>query len=324
MALTTELRIFPDKELFAIDMAEILDTAVMFSGVIQGCGVTFNQVAGTLTVESGRILIRGRLGVITTSGDVAAPVVTGSANVTCYLVAACNLSTLSQPFTVEIVTPATYEEYQQRKESTADTFNTQDGFDFIVLGTVSVNPTSGKITGWAPSSDVSTDRSNLTLLNAIADKATRTESNLNALSNTVNSTTSSLNGRITTLNNAISTINNSLTWKAVTNSDVKGATLVNIPAGAREVYAIVQVVWDNIQRDCVTFFIPITPVTFVGPSSTPVYVVNYWGTDYNGFVRLRCRWTGTSSNYVYSVNLADAYAGTNNVTANCYTRYYYR
>ena len=186
MALTTELRIFPDKELFAIDMAEILDTAVMFSGVIQGCGVTFNQAAGTLTVESGRILIRGRLGVITESGDVAAPVLTGSANVTCYLVAACNLSTLSQPFTVEIITPATYEEYQQRKASTADTFNTQDGFDFIVLGTVSVNPTSGKIVKWTPSKDAGQDRTNSKIVNAMAERLTTAERTLNKLNNTVN------------------------------------------------------------------------------------------------------------------------------------------
>ena len=203
MALTTELRVFPDKELFAIDMAEILDTAVMFSGVIQGCGVTFNSTAGTLTVESGRILIRGRLGVITASGDVAAPVLTGSANVTCYLAAACNLSTLSQPFTVEIITPATYEEYQQRKESTADTFNTQDGFDFIVLGTVSVNPTSGKIVSWTPSADTGTDRSNLTLLNAIANRATTIETDLSTLTGRVNT----ISSNATTMRTNINAIN---------------------------------------------------------------------------------------------------------------------
>ena len=195
MALTTELRIFPDKELFAIDMAEILDTAVMFSGVIQGCGVTFNQAAGTLTVESGRILIRGRLGVITASGDVAAPVLTGSANVTCYLVAACNLSTLSQPFTVEIITPSTYEEYRRRKESTADTFNTQDGFDFIVLGTVSVNPTSGKIVSWTPSADASSDRTNSKIVNAMAERLTTAENTLNTL-----------NSSISTLSNTVNTL----------------------------------------------------------------------------------------------------------------------
>lgn len=193
MALTTELRIFPDKELFAIDMAEILDTAVMFSGVIQGCGVTFNQVAGTLTVESGRILIRGRLGVITESGDVAAPVITGSANVTCYLVAACNLSTLSQPFTVEIITPSTYEEYQQRKKSTADTFNTQDGFDFIVLGTVSVNPTSGKIVKWTPSKDAGQDRTNSKIVNAMAERLTTAERTLNTLNSSVTNLNNTVN-----------------------------------------------------------------------------------------------------------------------------------
>lgn len=151
MALTTDIRIFPQKELFAVDMAELMDTAIERDGIIQGCGITFNSKAGTLTMDTGRIIISGRLGIITESGALAAPVLSGTSNVTCYLVAACNLSTLN-PFTVEIITPATYEEYQQRKQDSADAFNVQDGFDFIVLGTVSVNPTSGKIVNWTPDS----------------------------------------------------------------------------------------------------------------------------------------------------------------------------
>lgn len=153
MALTTDIRIFPQKEMFAVDMAEVLDTAIAYNGIIQGCEITFNSTAGTLSVESGRIMLHGRLGVVTESGELAAPVVTGSADVTCYLVAACNLSTLN-PFSVEIITPATYEEYQQLKSASGDDFNTHDGFDFIVLGTVVVNPTSGKITAWTPSADI--------------------------------------------------------------------------------------------------------------------------------------------------------------------------
>lgn len=152
MALTTDIRVFPQKEMFAIDMAEVLDAVVIYSGIIQGCGITFNSNAGTLTVDSGRILIRGRLCVITEGGDLATPVVSGTSDVTCYLVAACNLSTVN-PFSVEIITPATYEEYQQRKEASADSFNVQEGFDFIVLGTVVVNPNSGKITTWTPRKD---------------------------------------------------------------------------------------------------------------------------------------------------------------------------
>ena len=152
MALTTDIRVFPQKEMFAIDMAEVLDAVVIYSCIIQGCGITFNPDAGTLTVDSGRILIRGRLCVITEGGDLAAPVVSGTSDVTCYLVAACNLSTVN-PFSVEIITPATYEEYQQRKAASADTFNVQEGFDFILLGTVVVNPTSGKITTWTPRKD---------------------------------------------------------------------------------------------------------------------------------------------------------------------------
>lgn len=151
MALTTDIRIFPQKEIFAVDMAEILDTAVPYSGIIQGCEITFNSAAGTLSIEIGRMLIRGRLCVITERGDLAAPAVTGSENVACHLVATCNLSSLN-PFNIEIVTPGVYTEYQDQKAALDETtFNTQDGFDFIDLGTAMVNPSSGKIVTWTPS-----------------------------------------------------------------------------------------------------------------------------------------------------------------------------
>lgn len=153
MALATDIRIFPQKEMFAVDMAEILDTAVVYSGIIQGCNITFDSTAGTLSIATGRILIRGRLCIITDSGELTTPVVSGNDNVTCYLVAACNLSSVT-PFSVEIITPATYEEYQQRKADSADTFNSQDGFDFVILGTAIVNPASNKITTWTPSAKV--------------------------------------------------------------------------------------------------------------------------------------------------------------------------
>lgn len=180
MALTTELRIFPDKELFAVDMAELLDSAVMFSGVIQGCGVTFNSTDGTLTVETGRIILRGRLGVITERGTISPPTLTGTSNVTCYLVAACNLSSTEDPFTVDIVEPATYEEYQQRKTSTADNFNTQDGFDFITLGSMSVNPASGKIVSWSPSADATT-KDNTTMYNDLVNRLNTISNSLSTL-----------------------------------------------------------------------------------------------------------------------------------------------
>lgn len=148
MALTTELRIFPDKELFAVDMAEIVNTSVPLSGIIQGCAITLNDVTGTLSIETGRILINGRLGVITEGGTLAAPTVEGSTNVKCHVVAVCNLSSTLSPFTIEIVNQATYEEYVQQRNATRDVFNVQDGFSYHYLGSVMVNPASGKIETW--------------------------------------------------------------------------------------------------------------------------------------------------------------------------------
>lgn len=150
MALTTDIRIFPQKEMFAVDMAEVFDASMPHSGIIQGCDITFNSDAGVLTISVGYIMIRGRLCIVTEGGNVVAPLVSGTADVTCYLVATCNLSTAT-PFNIELVTPATYEEYQQRKTDSAETFNSQDGFDFVLLGTAVVNPASSKITGWTPS-----------------------------------------------------------------------------------------------------------------------------------------------------------------------------
>lgn len=158
MALTTELRIFPDKELFAVDMAEIVNASVPLSGIIQGCNVTLDSDAGTLTIDTGRILINGRLGVITEGGLLVPPIVEGSSNVQCHVVAVCNLSSSLAPFTVEVINQATYEDYQQRKESTQDIFNVQDGFSFHYLGSVMVNPTSGKIVSWTPSADADAKR----------------------------------------------------------------------------------------------------------------------------------------------------------------------
>lgn len=160
MALTTDLHIFPNKELFATDMAEILDTAVPLSGIVQGCEVSFNSGAGTLSIESGRMLIRGRLGVIEEGGDIAIPTLTGTSNVACRLIAVCNLSTSETPFTIEIASPATIEEYTTRRIDSESTFNTQDGFDYLVLGTAAVNPISGKVVSWTP-------ESNLDIKNAI-------------------------------------------------------------------------------------------------------------------------------------------------------------
>lgn len=150
MALTTELRIFPNKELFAVDMAEIVNTSVPLSGIIQGCAITLNDITGTLSIETGRILINGRLGVITEGGTLAAPTVEGSTSVKCHVVAVCNLSSTLSPFTIEIVNQATYEEYVQQKNATRDVFNVQDGFSYHYLGSVMVNPASGKIETWTP------------------------------------------------------------------------------------------------------------------------------------------------------------------------------
>lgn len=140
--VSAEIRIFPDKEMLSVDMAEVLDAAMFKSGVIQGCGIHLS--GGTLTMDSGRIIIKGRLGVVSAG---AIPVPTLSTTSTCTLVAVCDLQSGENPFYIALLSPDSYANLQASADS-GGTFNVSNGIAYVVLGTASVNPSTGNVTSW--------------------------------------------------------------------------------------------------------------------------------------------------------------------------------
>lgn len=169
----TDIRIFPNKEMFSVDMAEIIDAAALSSGIIQGC--TISLVNGVLSITNGRILINGRLGVVK-GGNI--PIPTLDAVTSCHLVAVCDLSSSTNPFYISFVTPSEYETLQASRDTTGS-FNVVNGLDFIDLGTATIDPATSKVTAWSSAGVV----------------AKKSKDTFNALSSTVNT----LNTTVTNL-----------------------------------------------------------------------------------------------------------------------------
>lgn len=145
--LNAEIKIFPGKEMKALDMAEILDASVITSGIIQGCNI--QNLSGALTLtEPGRILIRGRLGyfqsgVIPTSGI--------STSGTYKVLAVCDLSaTQGNEFYIDYFSTATGGDYDaiSSRRSNQQSFNAADGVEFVELGTATIDASTGNVTQW--------------------------------------------------------------------------------------------------------------------------------------------------------------------------------
>lgn len=139
--VSADIRIYPNKEMFSVDMAEIIDAAMLKSGIIQGCAISLT--AGALNITDGRIVIRGRLGVVT-GGVIPVPVLDATA--TCTLVAVCDLSSAT-PFYLALLKPADYTTLQSSADTTG-TFNVSNGIAYVELGTADVNPATGNVTSW--------------------------------------------------------------------------------------------------------------------------------------------------------------------------------
>lgn len=146
-SVTADIRIFPQKEMLSVDMAEALDAAILKSGIIQGC--EFRHTNGVLSITDGRIIIKGRLGVVT-AGDI--PVPTLEVITTCHVVAICNLNMTANPFTISILTPTEFTTLQSTA-TTGDGFNVSSGLAYIEFGTATVDPATGNVTAWTPIAD---------------------------------------------------------------------------------------------------------------------------------------------------------------------------
>lgn len=143
MSATADIRIYPGKELFASDMAEILRASLVNSGRIQGCVISESD--GVLSISSGRIAIAGRVGVVT-GGTIPVPAL--SANAQCMVVAICDLSRENEPMRIEMLSPDDYATLQANATA-AESFNDSGtGIQYVDLANAHVNATTGKVTTW--------------------------------------------------------------------------------------------------------------------------------------------------------------------------------
>lgn len=155
MAVTADIKVFPGKEMKAVDMAEVLDAcSIANGGIIQGCAITYNQQAQTLSMGSGYILIKGRLAAIT--GGTIDEYPTLSAESDCRLLAVCDLTSVT-PFYIRLFSSAEYDSISARAAAASD-FNVENGVAFVVLGVAKVNPATNKVTAWTPNATGSIPR----------------------------------------------------------------------------------------------------------------------------------------------------------------------
>ena len=195
--MNADIRVYPDKEMKAIDMAEIVDSVQLENGIIQGCGVSIIQNA--LHINDGRILIHGRLGVVT-AGNIELPELEATA--TCYLAAVCDLA-IQNPFYIALLTGADKSALDQKKSQITD-FNAGNGVDYVVLGTATVNPTTTVVTNWTAQN--ATPVSSKTTVDALKSDVASLESTVTSHTTTINGHTSTLTSHTNTLNGHSSTL----------------------------------------------------------------------------------------------------------------------
>lgn len=281
-----DIRIFPNKEMTSVDMAEIMDAALPNTGVIQGCEL--HLVNGVFNIDSGRLVVGGRLGVVT-GGTIPNPT-TLTTTSTCYLLAVCDLSNSETPFYFKL---ATVDELDQLGLSTEDvntTFNINSGLRALFFGYCTVNPATGLASDWHA------------LGQATAKKGWDWWGPLYS---------------------RIEVLEEKQTWKLIQDRDIPGSetSYIPIPSGAKEIYVAVFIQWTTTQKICVDFYIPVVGHLF-NPASGAAATshVNYWGKDNNGFVRVGTNRSGNN----YYVKLLEAYNKETNTLSSTYYRVYYR
>lgn len=285
-----DIRIYPNKEMTSVDMAELMDTAIFNKGVIQGCESKIEN--GVFTITSGRIVVGGRLGVVT-GGTVPNPT-TLTKTEKCYPLAVCDLQSESNPFYFLMATSADLARLGLDTEDRNTTFNVDGSINALIFGICDVDPATGLASNYEQWGQAKA-RKGWDWYNELYKKIT----DLDAY------------------------YADKLTWKLVQDRDISGkeSNPIAIPSGAKEVFVSVFIQWTATQKISVDFYVPIVGHLF-NPTSGAAATshVNYWGKDNNGFVRL-----GTNRyNGNYYVKLLEAYNKDTNVLNSTYYRVYYR
>ena len=228
--MNADIRVYPDKEMKAVDMAEIIDSVQLSNGILQGCGVEIIQNA--VHIADGRILIRGRLGVVT-AGNVETPALEGTA--TCYLAAVCDLA-IENPFYISLLTGADKDALDQKKSRVAD-FNVGDGVDYVILGTVQINPTTGVVSNWTPQN--ASPVSNNSVFGPVKSDVSSHTATLNSHTTTLNSHTTTLNSLLTRITKLEKIADNMLDVVSLYNREVPANGTGYIPLKATSAYLMV-------------------------------------------------------------------------------------
>ena len=214
--MNVDIRVYPDKEMKAIDMAEIVDSVQLYDGILQGCAVSISQNA--VHIADGRILIRGRLGVVT-AGNVETPTLEAAG--TCNLTAVCDLA-LENPFYIALLTSADTEALEQKKNR-VDDFNAGNGVDYVILGTVHIDPATGIISDWTPKN-----------ANAVSSKAA-----FDPVRTAVASHSTTLNSLLTRTTKLENIADNMLDIVSLYNRDVPANSSDYIPLKASSSYLMI-------------------------------------------------------------------------------------
>lgn len=275
-----DIRIFENKEMKAVDMAELMDAAIFRNGVIQGCGTSLSN--GVFTIEGGRIVVGGRLGVVT-GGTVPNPT-TLTRTDTCYPIAVCDLADVNNPFYFMIATRDDITSLGLDYDNRNSNFNVQNGRDALFFGTVEVDPATGLASNyqkWGQSAARKGWDWYSTILNEIQKVNT--------------------------------TYADKITWKESSTSDGEvehtGPKWHRIPEDAKELYITVWVSRSSSNKTGVSFHIPVNDSLFV-TSATTMTQANGWPDDSNGFVEIRLL-KNTEGRHV---NINRVYSGTNVIT----------
>ena len=284
-----DIRVFPNKELTSVDFAELMDTAIFNTGVIQGCSVT--ELNGVLNISSGRLVVQGRLGVVT-GGTI--PIPTGiDKKQNCWLMAVCDLSSKERPFYFLLATANDLDRLGIATGNDKPTFNVENGINAVTLGACEFDPATGLVSNYA------------TMPQGYARKGWDWYNNLYE--------------QIIDLETSV---NNKLTWKSVQAADYQGTAFHRIPDGAKEIYVVIWIRWistGDTQKTSIGFHIPVEDTLFVS-SANLVGHVNHWTKTNDGFVRLRL----VKNNEGYFVKIYNVYQGDTDVTNSAYWRILYR
>lgn len=277
-----DIRIFPNKEMTSIDMAEIMDAALPKTGVIQGCELQL--INGVFHISSGRLVVKGRLGVVT-GGTIPNPTTLAQSE-TCWLMAVCDLSDAEQPFYFLVATSDDLNRLGLDTEDTHPTFNIDNGIYALTFGYCTVNPATGLASDYHAFGQA-TAKKGWDWWGPLYNRVEKLESHVY--------------------------------WSTVNADGFRGLTWATIPAGASEAFVEVYVAWDTQKKVSVDFYLPFNSWIYTTSATSKIHA-NHWGSSWDGVVALETRIVNGS----YQLRLLYSYKGTTNEAASTSWRVFYR